>query len=102
MTVRSECQLIGGFIVSGDQPKRIIIRAIGPSLDPSGVGSVLADPTLELHGPTGALLANSATGAATAQITVTVQTTGTYTVIVGSAGSGFNDGTGSYLLTLAR
>jgi uncharacterized protein GlcG (DUF336 family) len=50
-------QLIGGFIISGDQPKRVIIRAIGPSLVPFGVGSALADPTLELRGPTGALLA---------------------------------------------
>jgi hypothetical protein len=50
-------QLIGGFIISGDQSKRVIIRAIGPSLAPFGVGSVLADPTLELHGPTGDLLA---------------------------------------------
>jgi uncharacterized protein GlcG (DUF336 family) len=50
-------QLIGGFIISGDQQKKVIIRAIGPSLARFGVGSVLADPTLELHGPTGNLLA---------------------------------------------
>lgn len=50
-------QLVGGFIVSGNQSKRVIIRAIGPSLAPFGINSVLADPVLELHGPTGALLA---------------------------------------------
>ena len=38
--------LIGGFIVSGTQPKKVLIRAIGPSLPLNGV---LADPTLELH-----------------------------------------------------
>jgi plastocyanin len=37
--------LIGGFIVTGTQPKKVIIRAIGPSLALSGK---LADPTLEL------------------------------------------------------
>ena len=52
-------QLVGGFIITGDQQKKVIVRAIGPSLAPFGVGSVLADPTLELHGPTGALLASN-------------------------------------------
>jgi hypothetical protein len=40
--------LIGGFIVTGDQPKRVILRAIGPSLTQNGVADALADPTLEL------------------------------------------------------
>jgi hypothetical protein len=50
-------QLIGGFIVTGNQPKRVIIRAIGPSLIPSGIPTALADPTLELRDHAGALLA---------------------------------------------
>jgi plastocyanin len=40
--------LIGGFIVTGTQPKSVVIRAIGPSLTLPGP---LADPVLELHGP---------------------------------------------------
>ena len=39
--------LIAGFIVTGSEPKKVIIRGIGPSL--SGVGSTLSDPTLELR-----------------------------------------------------
>jgi hypothetical protein len=42
---------IGGFIVSGNAPKRVLIRAIGPSLTAAGLPGVLADPALELHGP---------------------------------------------------
>ena len=42
---------IGGFIVTGTAPKRVLIRAIGPSLTGFGVPDVLADPVLELHGP---------------------------------------------------
>ena len=38
--------LIAGFIVTGTQPKRVIIRAIGPSLPLPGK---LSDPTLELR-----------------------------------------------------
>jgi hypothetical protein len=40
--------LIGGFIIIGTQPKKVIVRAIGPSLPLAGA---LADPVLELHGP---------------------------------------------------
>ena len=38
--------LIGGFIVRGAGPKRVLLRAIGPSLSLSGR---LLDPTLEVH-----------------------------------------------------
>jgi len=38
--------LIGGFILTGTQPKKVIIRAIGPSL---GLADKLPDPTLELY-----------------------------------------------------
>jgi hypothetical protein len=42
---------IGGFIITGSVPKHVLLRAIGPSLTPSGVPDALADPVLELHGP---------------------------------------------------
>jgi hypothetical protein len=45
---------IGGFIVTGNiTTKRVIVRAIGPSLTGFGVPDALADPVLELHGPGG-------------------------------------------------
>src|SRR5215210_1397579 len=47
---------IAGFIVSGNVPKRMIVRALGPSLSSRGVSGVLPDPTLELHDSAGALL----------------------------------------------
>jgi hypothetical protein len=39
--------LIAGFIITGTDPKRVIIRGIGPSLN--GVDGELSDPTLELR-----------------------------------------------------
>jgi hypothetical protein len=45
--------LIAGFIVTGSQNKKVIVRAIGPSLTLAGK---LADPILELHDGSGALL----------------------------------------------
>ena len=40
--------LIGGFIITGTDPKKVIIRGIGPSLAQFFSGT-LANPTLELH-----------------------------------------------------
>lgn len=48
--------LIGGFIIQGDQLKKIILRAIGPSLGAFGVTGALQDPKIELRDSTGALL----------------------------------------------
>jgi hypothetical protein len=45
--------LIGGFIITGSAPKQMLLRGIGPSLAQFGVPNPLADPVLELHGPSG-------------------------------------------------
>jgi uncharacterized repeat protein (TIGR03803 family) len=50
--------LIGGFIVTGSQPKEVIVRAIGPALSGFGVSGALADPVLELHEPDGTVITN--------------------------------------------
>jgi hypothetical protein len=51
--------MIGGFIVRGTQPKRVIVRAIGPELTRYGVPNPLLNPSLELHDGTGALIASN-------------------------------------------
>ncbi len=51
--------LIGGFFVRGDTPKRVILRAIGPSLEAVGIPNFLADPILEVHDSTGATIASN-------------------------------------------
>jgi hypothetical protein len=48
--------LIGGFIVNGQGPKQLALRAIGPSLPVPGK---LADPVLQLYDSTGALIAQN-------------------------------------------
>lgn len=45
--------LIGGFIVTGKDYVVAVIRALGPSVEVPGR---LQNPTLELHGPDGALI----------------------------------------------
>lgn len=41
--------MIGGFIISGQQPKRVVIRGLGPSLAKAGLTNAISDPILELH-----------------------------------------------------
>lgn len=48
--------LIGGFFVVGSSPKRVIIRALGPSVPVDGA---LQDPTLQLVDGSGATLASN-------------------------------------------
>ena len=52
---------IGGFIVVGDAPKRVVVRALGPSLAASGLptAELLADPAVELLDSTGAVVASN-------------------------------------------
>jgi hypothetical protein len=102
--------LIGGFIVTGTQPKKVIVRAIGPSLPLAGA---LANPTLELRDGSGTLIRSNddwRIGGQEADIIATtippssdleaaiVETLpangATYTAIVG----GLNNGTGMALV----
>jgi hypothetical protein len=39
-------RLVGGFTITGSEPLRVLIRAVGPGLDGRGI---LVDPQLELH-----------------------------------------------------
>ncbi len=40
--------MIGGFIIQGDAPQTVVVRARGPSLVPFGITNALADPVLQL------------------------------------------------------
>ncbi|MEZ5275951.1 MAG: Ig domain-containing protein [Opitutaceae bacterium] len=40
--------LIAGFVVSGDVPKRVLVRGIGPQLTEFGVAGALEDPRIDL------------------------------------------------------
>ncbi|MCH6255503.1 immunoglobulin domain-containing protein [Puniceicoccaceae bacterium K14] len=40
--------LIVGFVISGNEPKRLLIRGVGPGLSTQGVSNVLTDPQLSL------------------------------------------------------
>jgi arylsulfate sulfotransferase len=91
--------LIGGFIITGTNPKSVVLRALGPSLSSFGVSNVLGDPVLSVYNSSHTLVASNdnwqsdpnhfiveANGLAPANLleSATVQTLapGAYTVIV--------------------
>ena len=98
--------IISGFIVAGNAPKRVGVRALGPSLANFGVSGPLADPVIQLNRGDGSLvMANDnwknsqqteITGAGLAPsddkeaALIATLTAGNYTAIV----SGKNGGTG--------
>ena len=105
--------LIGGFIITGSESKRMALRAIGPSLASAGLFGLLADPVLELHAANGSILITNdewQTDAGASELTAngiaptneheaaTVQTLapGAYTAIV----RGKNNSTGIGLVEL--
>jgi plastocyanin/D-arabinose 5-phosphate isomerase GutQ len=51
--------MIGGLIITGSGQKKVIVRAIGPSLVNHGITNPLQNPTLELHDHTGAVIASN-------------------------------------------
>lgn len=41
---------IGGFVIDGDEPKKVLIRAVGPGLEPANIGQpLLPDPFMEVY-----------------------------------------------------
>ena len=53
--------MIGGLIITGTGPKTVLFRALGPTLaqPPFNVPGVLANPFLELHDASGAVIASN-------------------------------------------
>jgi hypothetical protein len=51
--------LIGGLIIQGDTAKKVIVRAIGPSLSQFGVPGAVSDPVLTLFDASGNQIAQN-------------------------------------------
>jgi hypothetical protein len=48
--------MIAGFILTGNQPTRVVVRALGPSLSRLGIAQPLSNPELALHDGNGSLI----------------------------------------------
>ncbi|MFN2475137.1 MAG: heme-binding protein [Chthoniobacterales bacterium] len=54
-----EKAMIGGFIITGDAPKTVGLRALGPSLANAGVPRPLPHPLLQVHDAAGLIVAEN-------------------------------------------
>jgi hypothetical protein len=51
--------LIGGFIITGTDPKTLVLRALGPSLSGFGLSGLLNDPVLRVYNSSHTLIATN-------------------------------------------
>ncbi|HEY1111052.1 MAG TPA: M12 family metallo-peptidase [Opitutaceae bacterium] len=107
---RDEQVLIGGFVISGTQPKRLLVRGAGPALRAFGVTDALADPVLRVYSAgtvmaendnwSGADLETAATSAGAFRFgggsadaaTVVTLSPGAYTAVLEGAGAATGSG----------
>jgi hypothetical protein len=66
--------MIGGFIIGGSMPKKVLITARGPSLSAFGVAGAMANPTMDLYAGQTLIATNNDWG--TAANAAEVQATG--------------------------
>jgi hypothetical protein len=77
--------LIAGFVVAGEQPKKVLVRAIGPTLGTAfNVSLVLADPILTLFGPNSATVVAATNDNWNAADVSTFNAVGAFALPVGS------------------
>lgn len=81
--------LIAGVLISGTQPKRVLIRAVGPTLGTLGVGDPLAKPVLSIYSGNTLVAKNTgwSTSADATSIATAAATIGTFALPSGSADS---------------
>jgi hypothetical protein len=85
--------LIGGVVVSGPAPKRLLVRAVGPTLGVFGVGGPLLDPVLTVFSGSAGLATNddwetiSGTGATAAAVAEAAARVGAFALPAGSRDS---------------
>jgi hypothetical protein len=79
--------LIGGFIITGNAPKKVLVRGIGPGLAAFGLTGTLADPRLRVYRGSELVAENDNWSAVPAESTATAQAardTGAFALAAGS------------------
>jgi hypothetical protein len=92
-----EGALIGGFVVTGNAPKKLLVRGIGPGLTAFGLKGALADPRLRVYRDVVLLAENdnwSSNAGESAVVVAAARDTGAFALAAGSKDA-------SLILTLA-
>ncbi len=75
--------LITGFVIGGSSAKRVLLRAVGPTLTGFGVSGALSNPRLQLYDGTGKLILENDDWSGTETATATTQV-GAFSLVAGS------------------
>ena len=84
MTGAGERLLTAGFVVTGNTPKRVLVRGIGPGLTQFGVTGVLVDPQLKVYAGE-SLIATNDNWVGAPAITAAAAESGAFTIADSSA-----------------
>ena len=78
--------LLAGFVITGDLRKRVLIRAVGPTLANFGLTGLLADPRIDVLSGTTAVASNNdwTDASTTAQVVAVTPTVGGFPLNAGS------------------
>jgi len=76
--------LISGFVITGNEPKRVMLRGVGPSLRTMGVRNTLSDPRIKLYSIEGTLLAQNDDWGNDPALAATAQRIGAFALTPGS------------------
>ena len=79
--------LVAGFVVSGDTPKQVLVRAIGPTLADFGVTGVVSDPLLKLYNSSNAVISSNDDWGTDPSVPNASSTVGAFALPTGSADS---------------
>lgn len=76
--------LISGFVISGDAPKRVLLRAVGPTLAEFGATNVVADPSIALYNSAGLTLGSNDNWVGVSQLVTAATSAGAFPLAAGS------------------
>lgn len=78
--------VIAGFVIAGDEAKRVLVRAVGPGLNGLGVAGTLPNPRLQLYRG-GTVVAENEDWGNQAEVAATAQRVGAFPLAAGSTDS---------------
>jgi hypothetical protein len=76
--------LIGGFVVTGNSAKRVLVRGVGPGLAAQGVTAPLGNPVLKVFQKSAQLAENDDWGVDAADVAAAARATGAFALADGS------------------
>ena len=80
----SRCTMIGGVAITGDAPKRVLVRGVGPTLGTFNVSGAMPQPTLVGYDATGHMVGTNSGWADDATVASAALSTGAFTLPAGS------------------